>query len=395
MAIFASTTLGSSDPSKAMNIKALEARAQALAAAQAKQEVPQSMPSPWQGASHVFNQAADAFATKRADTQAAQQRQDLANLIGQVGPEGPNPQQLGGITARDPELGKTYMTEIASRRAAAAEVQARKEAAAEAAKTAEAAAVSQEARVRGRPQTEGAKIEETVRTGQQTPEQAAEERGKAFGPNAPEIKARTDQEGAHIEAQSFVNSLAEAKDLVDTGVYNGKGAAYQGEYGKGLIGYGTDLVGLTDPKTTQRDDRYNKIMNTVATQMTAAMKGAQSDKELMLALDTARNPNATKEAKQQALDVILKKAQLHAQVSEEAVKSLKGTPKYLEPYKPGSSLALGKDPERTSGIPPDTTGGAAAPAGGDQMAAAKAWLADPKNARDPNFEAVRKKVEGR
>ena len=218
--------------------------------------------------------------------------------------------------------------------------------------------------MRGRPQTEGAKIEESVRTGQQTPEQAAEERGKAFGPNAAEIKARSDQEGAHIEAQSFVNSLAEAQDLVNTGVYNGKGAALQGEYGKGLTGYATDLVGATDPKTTQRDDRYNKIMNTVATQMTAAMKGSQSDKELNLALDTARNPNATKEAKQQALDVILKKAQLHAQVSEEAVKSLKGSPKYLEPYKPGSSLALGKDPARTSGIPPDTTGGAPA-AGGD------------------------------
>ena len=77
MAIFASTTLGSSDPSKAMNIKALEARAQALAAAQAKQEVPPSMPSPWQGASHVFNQAADAFATKRADMQAAQQQRRI------------------------------------------------------------------------------------------------------------------------------------------------------------------------------------------------------------------------------------------------------------------------------------------------------------------------------
>ena len=38
MAIFASTTLGSSDPSKAMNIKALEARAQALAAAQANRK---------------------------------------------------------------------------------------------------------------------------------------------------------------------------------------------------------------------------------------------------------------------------------------------------------------------------------------------------------------------
>ena len=244
--------------------------------------------------------------------------------------------------------------------------------------------------MRARPQTTGAQIEESVRTGQQTPEQAAEERAKAFGPNPAEIKARSDQEGTHIEAQSFVNALAEAQDLVNTGVYNGKGATYQGEYGKGLTGYATDLIGATDPKTTQRDDRYNKIMNSVATQMTAAMKGAQSDKELNLALDTARNPNATKEAKQQALEVILKKAQLHSQVSEEAVKSLKGSPKYLEPYKPGSSLALGKDPARTSGIPPDTTGGATATA--DPNAAAKAWLA--ANPNDPRAAAVRAKLGG-
>ena len=85
MAIFASTTLGSSDPSKAMSIKALEARAQALAAAQAKQEAPQSMPSPWQGAGYLANTVADAMATKRADTQAAQQRQDLTNLMGASG----------------------------------------------------------------------------------------------------------------------------------------------------------------------------------------------------------------------------------------------------------------------------------------------------------------------
>ena len=199
--------------------------------------------------------------------------------------------------------------------------------------------------------------------------------GRLSDPMPAEIKARSDQEGAHIEAQSFVNSIAEAQDLVNTGVYNGKGAALQGEYGKGLTGYATDLVGVTDPKTTQRDDRYNKIMNTVATQMTAAMKGSQSDKELNLALDTARSPSATKEAKLQALDVILKKAQLHSQVSEEAVKSLKGSPKYLEPYKPGSSLALGNDPARTSGIPPDTTGGATA-AGGDanfQASGAGQW----------------------
>jgi hypothetical protein len=79
MAIFASTTLGSSDPSRAMSIKALETRAQALAAAQAKQEAPTSLPSPWQGAGYLTNTVADALATRRADQATAAGRQDLAN----------------------------------------------------------------------------------------------------------------------------------------------------------------------------------------------------------------------------------------------------------------------------------------------------------------------------
>ena len=118
MAIFASTTLGSSDPSKAMSIKALEARAQALAAAQAKQEVPTSMPSPWQGASYVFNQAADAFATKRADQAGGAAGQDLANPWGRWGPRARTRSSWRRIAVRDPEIGKTYMQEIAQRRSA-------------------------------------------------------------------------------------------------------------------------------------------------------------------------------------------------------------------------------------------------------------------------------------
>ena len=111
--------------------------------------------------------------------------------------------------------------------------------------------------------------------------------------------------------------------MLNTGVYNGEGAAIQGEYGKGLTGYATDLVGATDPKTTQRHDRYNQIMNTVA-----ADDGGHEGLSVGSGIEPGsryrqKSTIATKEAKQQALEVILKKAQLHAQVSEEAVKSLK------------------------------------------------------------------------
>src|SRR4029077_18728236 len=111
MAIFASTTLGTGDPSRAMSIKALEARAQALAAAQSKQELPTSLPSPWQGASLVMNQAADAFATKRADQAAAQRRQDLAGYIAKAG-DNPTAADIGKIISADQDVGKTYLQEI-------------------------------------------------------------------------------------------------------------------------------------------------------------------------------------------------------------------------------------------------------------------------------------------
>ena len=143
--------------------------------------------------------------------------------MGQVGPEGPNPQQLGGSPrAIRNSAGPTCGDCVAARgggRGPGPQGGCRR-----GGQTAEAAAVAQEGGCGRGHRRKGAKIEESVRTGQQTPEQAAEERAKAFGPNPAEIKARSDQEGAHIEAQSFVNSIAEAQDLVNTGVYNGKGA---------------------------------------------------------------------------------------------------------------------------------------------------------------------------
>src|SRR6187455_2989042 len=115
MAIFASTTLGSSDPARAMSVKALEARAQALAATQAKQELPQSLPSPWQGAGYLANTFADALGTKRADQAAAQRRQDLAGYIAKAG-DNPTAADIGQITAADADFGKTYLQEVQQRR---------------------------------------------------------------------------------------------------------------------------------------------------------------------------------------------------------------------------------------------------------------------------------------
>ena len=112
-------------------------------------------------------------ATKRAENQAGAQRQALAGIMSQIGPEGPTPQQQAQINIYDPEAGREYARQAyQTRRDASASEDAKAAAAAKAA-TDEAAAVAAEQRVQARPQTEGAKITAAERQGQITPEQAA------------------------------------------------------------------------------------------------------------------------------------------------------------------------------------------------------------------------------
>jgi hypothetical protein len=348
------------------------------------------MPSPWQGAGYLANTLADAVAAKRADQVAGQRRQDLANVMSGIGAEGPTPQQLAQIAGADPELGKTYAQQAFQAREAAASRAEQEKMLELKGKQDEAYAAAQEGRLQARPSD----LEKTAGR-PLTPEESTAYVEKQIGPSSSDVAARSKQETAHVEAQSYVNTMQEAKDLVNTGVYNGKAAPYQGEYGKGVIGYATDLIGATDPETTKRDDRYNKIMNTAATAMTAAMKGSQSEKELALALDTARNPASTKEAKQQALDVIIRLGQAHAAISERAVKEMKGKPTYLEPYQPGSSLVLKPSGSASSSSSAPT---AAAPAAGSAVKSPEASAALMEEARaavakGKNPDLVKKRLQ--
>jgi hypothetical protein len=249
MAIFASTTLGSSDPARAMSIKALEARAQALAAAQSKQEMPSSLPSPWQGASLVMNQAADAFAAKRADQAAAARRQELASVMGGVGPEGPNPQQLAQITGADQDLGKMFAQQAFTARQNAADIQSRKEMAAEKAKQEEEGAVSQEARLQARPQTDAGKIKQDLAAGRLSQEEADAAIKKLTAPSPTEQTAMGAARDENINLQTTAAKLAEADDLLTKGIYHGAGADIQTKYGQAVPGALQGVTG-TDPETT-------------------------------------------------------------------------------------------------------------------------------------------------
>ena len=358
MAIFASTTLGSSDPSRAMNIKALETRAQALAAAQAKQEMPTSLPSPWQGAGYLTNTLADAFATKRADQQAAEQKQQLASLMGQIGPEGPNPQQQAGITARDPELGKMYATQAFTARQNAADIAARKEAAAEKFKQEEAGAVSAEQRVQARPQTDVGKVKADLAAGRISQEEAdAAVRKLTAGSPADQV-AMGQARDEHINLQVTAAKLAEADDLLEKGIYHGAGADTKTKLGQIVPDKLGGIVG-TDPETTARSKRYTQILSSEVVAQLKALKGPASNKDMDWATTTVNDPSAPKENKQQAMKILRAQMGAHLQSSEQTLKGMGTAPVKVEI--------------------PGATGGPAAPAaaagGGDLLEEARKAIA--------------------
>lgn len=355
MAIFASTTLGSSDPSRAMNIKALEARAQALSAAQAKQETPASMPSPWQGAGYLANTVADAVATKRADQQAAEQKQQLANLMGQVGPEGPNPQQLAGITARDQDLGKMYAQQAFTARQDAASRQAQKELVTQKAQQDEAAAVSQEARVQARPPNDDLiNLKRGLQQGILTQEEY-DARVKKLNAGSPaEQKLLDEKQSENIDLQATANSLAEAARLLDSGkVYSGGGADLKGGIGKYV-----DVPGYTDTESTKTSQRYNQIMSAEVLPILSKLKGATSDKDMLWAINTLNDTTSDLETKKRALATLRVKMGAHLQQSEQTVKNMGGS-------------AVKVEPPPAAGV----TAPAAAPGGGDLLGEARKAIA--------------------
>jgi hypothetical protein len=364
MAIFASTTLGSSDPNRAASIKALEAKAQALTQAQAKQEVPTSMPSPWQGAGYLANTLADAVATRRADAAAAQRRQDLAGYMANLG-DNPTMAQVGPIMAADTDVGKSIMSEIQQRRMQAQQIQAQKEAAATLAETNRAAAAQQEEYLKARPQSEGARVDVAEARGQTSPEHAEQERQKLFGPSITDKEKIAKAEGENIDLQTTLGNLKEARALLEgPGVYSGALAGYRTDYGQGIPGALGAITG-TSEEMTNRSKRFSQLMGPEVLGMLAKLKGSASDKDMKWAASTVNDPSASLDNKKTAVDILISNTTAHAALSERTLKEMGG--KKVEVQQPAASAGSG-----------------------DEKAAAKKWLAE--NPNDPRAAAVRAKL---
>jgi hypothetical protein len=368
MAIFASTTLGSSDPAKAMSIKALEARAQALATAQAQQTPAASLPSPWQGVGQLTNTIADAVAAKRADQAAASRRQDLANIMGGVGPEGPNPQQLAGITSADPDIGKLYAQQAFSAREAAAGRAEQEKMLELKGQQDEKYRAAQEAALQARP----GELEKTAGRPLTDEEKTAYIRKQTAGSPADQaaMGAARDE---NINLQTTAAKLAEASDLLDKGIYHGVMAGQKTSYGQAVPSVLQGITG-TDPEMTARSKRYSQIMSSEVVAQLKALKGPASNKDMDWATSTVNDASAPKEIKVQALNILRAQMDAHLKSSAQTLQGMGTAPVQVQ-------------------MPGATTVTAAPAAGGDANAAARAWLT--ANPNDPRADAVRKKLEGK
>jgi hypothetical protein len=325
MAIFASTTLGSSDPSRAASIKALEARAQALAQAQAKQEVPQSVPSPWQGIGNLANTAADAFTARRADQAAAQRRQDLAGYIAKAG-DNPSMADVGQITAADTDVGKAYLTEIQQRRSQAAQIQAQKEIAAQKAQQDLEFAAKQEELLRGRPQSDIGKLAADVGR-KPTEEEVQAEIRKKTQPSPSDQEAIGKAKTENIDLQTTAAQLAEAHQLLESGkVYSGAGAGLKTEYGQTASKLGLGGIAGVDPESTAASMRYKQILSSEVVQRLKSLKGPASNKDMDWATSTVNDPSAPVENKKRALGMLRAQMDAHLRSSEETLKGMGGSP---------------------------------------------------------------------
>ena len=355
MAIFASTTLGSSDPAKAMSIKALEARAQALAAAQAQQQAPTSMPSPWQGAGYLANTLADTLATRRADQQAGAGRQRLAELMSGYSPDAPDAQQrIGQITGLDQTTGMSLMQQAQQAREAAANRAQQEKLLQERAGLDEKAAQAQEERVRGRPSDLEKRAGRPL-----TPEEGTGLIKKEIAPPAGEQKLNEELQNKNIDLQASSQAVDEAVKLLNTGkVYSGAGGQTKSEYGNIIQKVpGVRTLAGVDPESTKISERYNQILNSQVLPILNQLKGSMSNADREWAIATLNNPSTNRETKQAALEMLQRQVKAHLEQSNK-------------------NLATAGTSAVQVGAPAAGAGATAAPtAGGDALSKARAAIA--------------------
>jgi hypothetical protein len=357
MAIFTSTTSsGYSDPLKAMSIKALEARQKEMAGLKGDVISPENTQTPVQGMAHVLSQLGDSMAQGRNMQAIAAQRERLAQTIAHMDVNNPKGEELAVISSADPETFRDMLhtmaenrrqqagfthadksqaagfthddatkkgeyahqdaaakakaeTEELARQATAEETRIAAERKVEADKA--AAAEQQKVTVAGQ-QPELVKMTEALRAGKIDQKTFDAWETKQTAVPASEMKAGNELQDKYLSTQGAIGDLKEAATLLGpdgTGIRAGAGA------GGTQIGakWGGDWSGLSDPKLTQRTERFNQIMSAEAiSAMVEKLKGATTNEEMAKFISIMNDANAEPMTKVQALNNMIAKADAFA-----------------------------------------------------------------------------------
>ena len=200
----------------------------------------------------------------------------------------------------------------------------------------EVAAAANEKRIQERPtDLDVVKADRALARGEITQETRDAIVRKATGPSASEMKAGNELQNSHLEVQSALSDLKEARDLLGsegTGIRAGAGAGLTQTGAK----WGGDRAGLTDPTLTKKTERYNQIMSAEAiTAMAAKLKGASTDYEMKAFVALMNDPNAEPANKVRALNSMIAKAEAHAALQQDQMKRAK----VAAPAGPGGGAA--------------------------------------------------------
>jgi len=217
----------------------------------------------------------------------------------------------------------------------------------------ETAAAAQENRLQSRPtDLEVVKADRALARGEI--DQATRDAivSKATAPSATEMKAGNELQNASLDTQGAISDLKEARDLLGpdgTGIRAGAGAGFAQTGAK----WGGDRAGLTDPKLTQKTERYNQIMSAEAiTAMAQKLKGASTDYEMKAFVALMNDANAEPANKVRALNAMIAKAEAHAALQQDQMKRAK----VAAPAGAGGAAAAPVDPLEGKTATDKTTG---------------------------------------
>jgi len=382
-----------------LTLDALMTRQRDLANMAAKISPSRPMQSPWQGAAYLGEVLANKVNQGRADTQLAEGRDQLAQLVGGIDwGSGPSAEQISGVMARDPDLGMQLVT--AARDAVMAARQRQQQLADRDEERTYDRTVDTEKYQRDRKDkladdviTTGREESKDVREEQQrieqerraqadqiedekraaaaaadkplstegqimrdfnnglygdpaTPEAIATKdqalksaRGGGRG-SAQDRKALFEQQDAYLNSTSAVGALRRAEQLLGEGIDTGYLAGVRTAMGQNDTP-GAGLLGA-DKELAKRTKEYNDLMTQEAvTAMSQALKGATTDTEMARFIEIMNDPLAHPDVKRQNLTRMLAKANAFLELQRGRIEEMGGeAPQMAMPAAPDISAQL-------------------------------------------------------